>query len=66
MPADHYHRDLRDYLEAIIDRCRWSPDPRGELARLAGQLCVGFKRDDIGRAVREAVRRLVLGSEQPT
>jgi hypothetical protein len=57
MPADHYHRDLRDYLEAIIYRCRWSPDPRGELSRLASQLRVGFKREDIGRAVREAVRR---------
>jgi hypothetical protein len=62
MHIDNYHRDLRDYLEAIIYRCRWSPDPRGELSRLAGQLRVGFKPKDIGRAVREAVRRLELGS----
>lgn len=57
---EHYHRDLRDYLEAIISRCRWSPDPRGELSRLAMQLRRVFKREDIGRAVREAVRRLEL------
>jgi hypothetical protein len=61
MPADHYDRDLRDYLEAIIYHCRWSPDPRGELSRLAMQLRPVFKREDMGRAVREAVRRLELG-----
>ena len=62
MPADTYHRDLGDFLEAIIYRCRWSPDPRGALSRLAMQLRRGFRREDIGRAVREALRRLGLGT----
>jgi hypothetical protein len=59
--ADNYHGDLSDYVETIIYRCRWSPDPRGVLSRLATQLRVGFKREDISPAVREAVRRLELG-----
>lgn len=61
MVADNYNRDLRDTLEAIIELCQDSPDPRGELHQQVKQLRGGqFSERDIGRIICEAKRRLQL------
>ena len=60
MPADNYNRDLRDTLEAIIARCEGSPDPRGELHQQMAQAKLSFATEDVGRMLREAMRRLQL------